>query len=285
MKDVVCDVHITNGDKLLFENITKLDVVNYYEKVAEKMLPFLQKRLLSVVRLHSQNLQEKFFKKHPKLQEEGNFFEVTNEKGKTKNYFYITTKKQLITQAQLGTIEFHTWGSSIPKINSPDVMVFDLDPDENLSLEKLRQGVKDLKSILDTLGLKSFLKTSGGKGYHIVLPFKKSDWNSFSSFSKNVAVLMEQKWKTRYTSNIRKEKRKNRIFIDWIRNSKGATSVAPYSLRAKLGAGVSVPIFWNELDKIAPDELKMQDVLKRLDENPWKDFFKVKQKLICKKWC
>ena len=175
----------------------------------------------------------------------------------------------------MNSIEFHIWGSVIQNLEKPDVMVFDLDPDEKLSLKKLRDGVKDLKSILDDLKLKSYLKTSGGKGYHVVVPMKNVNWEEFRSIAKNIAVLMESKWPDKYTSNIRKEKRKNKIFIDWVRNTKGATSVVPYSLRARKNLPVSMPIFWNELDLIKPNEITINNALKRLKlKDPWKDFFK-----------
>lgn len=151
-----------------------------------------------------------------------------------------------------------------------------------MKLETVRQGVKDLKSVLDGLGLKAFLKTSGGKGYHIVVPFQpKTDWDTFHDFARRVAEVMEAKWPDRYTSNIRKSKRGGKIFIDWIRNGRGATSVAPYSLRARPGAKVSMPIAWNELDSVAPDGIDYKDALQRLEiPDPWKDFAKSANKPI-----
>ena len=160
------------------------------------------------------------------------------------------------------------------------MMVFDLDPDEGLDLQAVRQGVRDLKSVLDKLSLKSFLKTSGGKGYHVVVPFKpKSNWDKFHDFAESIALLMAEKWPDRYTANIRKASRRGKIFIDWARNGRGATSVAPYSLRARPGAKVSMPISWRELDKIAPDGVDMAQALERLKKaDPWKDYFNTEQK-------
>ena len=175
----------------------------------------------------------------------------------------------------MNSIEFHTWGSNVIRIENPDIMVFDLDPDEKLSLKKLREGVKDLKSILDELKLKSYLKTSGGKGYHVLVPIKDVNWEEFREIAKNIATLMETKWPEKYTSNIRKENRKNKIFIDWVRNIKGATSIAPYSLRARPNAPVSFPISWKELDMVKPNEITLQEALKRIKKrNPWINFFK-----------
>ncbi|WP_331660913.1 non-homologous end-joining DNA ligase LigD, partial [Lachnoclostridium sp.] len=160
-------------------------------------------------------------------------------------------------------------------------MVFDLDPDEGMDLSQVRQGVLDVRSILNELSLNSYLKTSGGKGYHVVVPLKPVvTWNVFYDFAKRVAEVMEQKWPDRYTSNVRKAKRTDKIFIDWIRNGRGATSVAPYSIRARKGASVSMPIAWEELDTIAPDGITMADALLRINgKDPWKDFFQNDQML------
>ena len=204
--------------------------------------------------------------------------EITKETG---DYFYIEDSSGLISEAQMGTLEFHTWGSRADALEKPDMMVFDLDPDEGMALTTIRQGVRDLKSILDELALKAYLKTSGGKGYHIVVPFVPSaDWNAFHDFAKRVAQVMSEKWPNLYTDNIRKARRKGRIFIDWVRNGRGATSIAPYSLRARTGATVSMPILWEELDTIAPNGIDMNYALLRIKQNdPWKDFYNTKQEL------
>ena len=161
------------------------------------------------------------------------------------------------------------------------MMVFDLDPDEGMDLNRIRQGVLDLKSILSELSLNSYLKTSGGKGYHVVVPLKPSvSWETFHDFARRIAEVMEQKWPDRYTSNVRKAKRSNKIFIDWIRNGRGATSIAPYSVRARKGARVSMPIAWEELDSVAPDGITMAEALKRIGgDDPWKGFFRNDQVL------
>ena len=128
---------------------------------------------------------------------------------------------------------------------------------------------------LDDFNLKSYLKTSGGKGYHVLVHFKnRINWEEFTQIAQNIAKLMEARWPDRYTSNIRKEKRKNKIFIDWIRNTKSASSIAPYSLRAKDKPVVSMPIKWSELDKIEPNEIDLKNAIKRLKrKDPWEDFF------------
>ena len=137
------------------------------------------------------------------------------------------------------------------------------------------KSVKDLKSILDDLKLKSFLKTSGGKGYHILVPLDiKVTWKKLSKIASDIAKLMEESWPEKYTSNIRLKNRKGKIFIDWLRNTEGASCIAPYSLRARNGAKVSMPIKWSELDKVRPDDIDIKEALKRLKrKDPWEDFF------------
>lgn len=275
---VIEGIEITSPTKVIFSNpkIMKYDLALYYQKVSKRMLPYLENRLLSTVRLPDGVGGEKFFSKHNFLENEGVVrVNISNSNGKKEDYYHISSAEGLISQVQINSYEFHIWGSKANSINKPDMIVFDLDPDEKMPLVKVRQGVKDLKSILDELKLKSYLKTSGGKGYHIVVPTKKfKSWDEASDFSRDVARLMEAKWPDKYSSNMRMERRKGKIFIDWVRNTKSATSVAPYSVRLKKKPRVSMPIKWSELDKIGPDDITMEMALKRLKrKDPWQGFF------------
>lgn len=246
------------------------------------MLKFLNKRLLTELRCHDKSKKFCFYKKHPESNEFVELFNVSKQKNNQNTYFFVKNQTQLLNQVQLGAIEFHIWGSRIDNVNKPDIMVFDFDPDEKLSLDKLRQEVKHLKKILDDLSLKSFLKTSGGKGYHVCVPFSPSvTWQKFGSFSKKVASLMEVNYPNSCTTTISKKGRKGKIFIDYLRNKKGATCVCPYSIRAKSDATISMPIFWEQLDKIAPNQVTINNLTDELlKQNPWKNFFTVKQKLV-----
>ena len=278
------DVAITHPDKLLFteSGITKGDVAGYYTRMARRMMPYLENRILSVVRCPSGIEDACFFKKHPANGSAGlGVIPVPAKDGGTEEYVYAVDAYGLLSEVQMNTLEFHTWGSRIETLERPDIMVFDLDPDQGMDLERIRQGVKDLKTILDQLTLQSYLKTSGGKGYHVVVPFRPaSGWDAFHMFAKNIAGSMEAMWPDRYTSNVRKERRKNRIFIDWMRNGRGATSVAPYSIRARAGAPVSMPIAWTELDTVTPNGISMDEAVKRLRrKDPWGDFFDTRQRL------
>lgn len=278
------DIEITHPDKLLYDQseITKGDVAEYYKQISKAMIPYLKNRILSVVRCPRGISEPCFFMKHPNTKNKNiNTITIDTKTTENEEYFYIKNKAGILYEVQMGTLEFHTWGSSVEELEKPDIIVFDLDPDKGMDLERVRQGVKHIKSILDELSLKSYLKTSGGKGYHVVIPIKTNgNWDEVKTFAKNVAEVMEQKWPDRYTSNMRKEKRKNKIFIDWVRNGRGATSIAPYSIRARKGAKVSMPISWDELDKIAPDDIDMEEAISRLkSENPWEDFFETDQML------
>ncbi|MCI6542756.1 MAG: DNA ligase D [Firmicutes bacterium] len=280
----VLGIEISSPERILYKdkNISKFDVAKYYETVGERMLPYIEDRLLSVVRCHDEVNKEKFFKKHPDTKSVGVINKkIKNSDGEESEYFYVESEQGIISQVQLGTVEFHTWGSTVKNLNKADTIVFDLDPDIKIGLDKVRQGAKDLKNVLDELGLKSFVKTSGGKGYHVVVPLKESSpWEKVGEFAKKVAEFMEEKWPERYTTNIRKEKRKGKIFIDWVRNGRGATSVAPYSLRARTGAFVSAPISWKELDEFAPNGIDMEMMKQRIKKvDPWKGYFDVNQKI------
>ena len=278
-------IRISSPDKEMFEGtgITKEDVARYYEEVSERMLPYAANRLLSVLRCPDGFPGECFYQRHPGESIKGlQSMKIKEKDNKSAQYFYLEDAKGLLRSVQMGTLEFHPWGSRVENVESPDLIVFDLDPAEGMELEQVREGVRDLKELLDELSLTAFLKTSGGKGYHVVVPVKPSvDWSTVKTFAKNVALAMEQRWPDRYTSNMRKEKRKGKIFIDWVRNGRSATSVAPYSVRARKGAPVSMPIAWEELESVAPNGIDISAGMERLKkEDPWVNFYEVEQKLV-----
>lgn len=270
-------VEISNPQKVIFNNprITKMNLVNYYEKVGPRMMPFLDQRLISTIRCPDGVNGTVFFMKHLDSKSKGvGKVKLLSKDNKKEDYYYFKDIEGIISEVQMNSFEFHIWGSKVKSLEKPDIIVFDLDPDKGLSLDKVREGVKDLKSILDDLSLSSYLKTSGGKGYHVFVPLKTNSWSNHRKIAKDIAVLMETKWPEKYTANVRKKNRKNKIFIDWIRNTRASTSVAPYSVRLRKGAPVSMPISWRELDKIKPNEITMEEAVKRLKrKDPWEDFF------------
>ena len=277
IKDNIKHIEITNPDKIIYKNpkVTKMDIVNYYKNVSKRMLPLIENRLISTIRYPSGSNGSSFFKKHfENLHKFLGLKRIKSKKEHQNDYYYIKDINGLISEVQMNSYEFHVWGCLASDVSHADMLVFDLDPDELLSLKRLRKGVKDLKSILDEYELSSFLKTSGGKGYHVVVPLNaKVTWKTARLIAKNIAELMEARWPNKYTSNMKKSKRKGKIFIDWVRNTKGATSVAPYSLRIRKKLTVSMPISWNELDKIKPDEITIEEAIKRLKrKDPWQKF-------------
>ena len=277
IKDNIKHIEITNPDKIIYKKpkVTKMDIVNYYKAVSKRMLPLIENRLISTIRYPSGSKGSSFFKKHfENLHKFLGLKRIKSKKEHQNDYYYIKDINGLISEVQMNSYEFHVWGCLASDVSHADMLVFDLDPDELLSLKRLREGVKDLKSILDEYELSSFLKTSGGKGYHVVVPLNaKVTWKTARIIAKNIAELMEARWPNKYTSNMKKSKRKGKIFIDWVRNTKGATSVAPYSLRIRKKLTVSMPISWNELDKIKPDEITIEEAIKRLKrKDPWQKF-------------
>ena len=260
----ILGVQITNPEKTMDNDIKKIDVVNYYKKISHLILPFLNFRAISEVRCH-EGFSDCFFKKHPN--------------GEVKDQIFISEKMELIEEVQMGTIEFHPEGLPINS-DGMTIMVFDLDPDEKMKLNDLRDGVMKLKEVLDELSIKSFLKTSGGKGYHVVIPFKNSyNAKKFESFAKMIALLIEEKYPKMFTTNMRKTERSGKIFVDYLRNKKGATCVAPYSLRARKNLPISFPLLWEDLENISPSQITIKNVSNFLKRNPWRGFFKVKQEL------
>ena len=208
------EILLTSPNKKIIGNITKKVIFNYYKKVAPYMMPYLENRIISVVKAPSGINNKIFFKKH--LENQKRYLEkinISSKNDKEKDYYYILDEIGLLSEVQMNSYEFHIWGSNASNKNKPNMMVFDLDPDKSLSLDKLRLGVKYLKEILDNLNLKSFLKTSGGKGYHICIPFKNNlTWKKFYKISEDIANIIEKTHSELFTTNNRKEKNIYRLF-------------------------------------------------------------------------
>lgn len=276
-KENLEDIEITHPDKVIIPKgkITKEEIISYYKLVAKRMLPFLENRLISTIRCPSGIKNELFYMKHLNTDSKNIGKKLVKDKdNQNKDYYYIKNAMGLIEEVQMNSYEFHIWGSKQNSTNKPDLLVFDFDPDEKLSLKKLREGVKDLKKVLDKLKLKAYLKTSGGKGYHVFVPLDTTSWDKTETIAKNISEVMVNNNPLKYTTNMRKEKREGKIFIDYFRNKKGATSVCPYSMRLKDNAPVSCPISWKELDFIGPQSITIKNVQERLKKkDAWSNFF------------
>ena len=189
----------------------------------------------------------------------------------------------MIALVQVGVLEVHVWGSTLARIDACDRMVFDLDPGPGVSLADVVAATKETRARLAAFKLESFVKTTGGKGFHVTVPLAGADWDQTRAFAHALAQAMEADAPDRYVSKMTKSKRNGRIFIDYLRNSRGATSVAAYSTRARAGAPVSTPIDWSELNaRLAPDKFTVRNLhqrLARLRHDPWRDLSRIKQKL------
>ena len=196
----------------------------------------------------------------------------------------IEDEQGLQALVQMGVLEIHHWGSHVQTWDKPDMIVFDFDPDENLPFAKVKAAAVTIRQRLKKLKLESFIKTTGGKGLHVVVPFTpKHNWETIKAWAREMAESMAQAEPELYTTNIRKVQRKGRIFIDYLRNGETATAIAPYSSRARDGAPVAVPITWEELPKLKAGNFwtikTLPKRLARLKQDPWKKFFTTSQKL------
>jgi bifunctional non-homologous end joining protein LigD len=245
-------VKISNRDRVIFPESgqTKGQLADYYEAIAPLMLPWAAGRPVSLVRCPQGRAKKCFFQKH----EDGAFgphvhhVPITEKKGGTEDYLYVEDTAGLLACVQMGTIEFHGWGSRVDEVERPDRMVFDLDPDEGLDFEDVKSAAHDMRDRLADIGLVSFAMLTGGKGVHLVVPLtREHSWGAHKDFSKRFAEALTMAEPDRFTANLSKAKRKGKIFIDYFRNQRGSTAILPYSARARAGAPVAVPIAWGEL--------------------------------------
>ncbi|MCL6683430.1 DNA ligase D [Sphingomonas alba] len=248
-------IRVTNRDRIIFDadKLTKGQLADYYAAVADLMMVDSANRPISLVRCPQGRGKKCFFQKH----DSGSFgpdvkhVPVKEKNGATEDYLYIADPKGLLTLVQMGTIEVHGWGSRVKPLEKPDRLVFDLDPDVGLDFADVRAAAVRLKALLGDLGLVSFPMVTGGKGIHVIVPLDASvAWPKVSDFAERFARAIAEAEPQTFTANIRKVARQGRIFLDWLRNQRGATAVMPYSARARDGAPVAAPIAWEELDDI-----------------------------------
>ncbi len=248
-------IKISNPERVIdpASNVTKGELFGYVEKMGSLMLAWAGNRPLSLVRCPQGRAKKCFFQKH----DSGSFgphvhhVPIMEKKGETEDYLYVDEIAGLLACVQMGTIEFHGWGSTVADIEKPDRLVFDLDPDEGLGFEEVKRAAKDLRVILADMGLQTFPMLTGGKGVHVIVPLQpRAEWPEVKDFAQRFAIAMASAEPDRFTANLAKARRKGRIFIDYLRNQRGATAIMPYSARAREGAPVAVPINWDELDEM-----------------------------------
>ncbi|MBI4446439.1 MAG: DNA ligase D [Acidobacteria bacterium] len=284
-------VRLTHPDKVLFpeQGVTKGALAQYYESIAENILPYVVHRPLMLLRCPDGRHKECFFQKHLTGTAPQALHGIrVKEKKKEAVYPAIEDVQGLISLVQLGTLEIHVWGSNEDHLEQPDRMVFDLDPDIGLPWDLIVKSAVQLKELLEDFELTSFVKTSGGKGLHVVVPLRPHlIWEEVKTFSHGVATLLAGFEPERYTTAMSKSRRRGKIFIDYLRNTRGATWIAPYSTRARSGAPVSAPLSWKELmenSRLRPDFYSMENLTARLEQSgdPWSEFFKVRQSITRK---
>ncbi|HEY8949723.1 MAG TPA: DNA ligase D [Rhizomicrobium sp.] len=275
--DEVLGIRISHPDKELWPKsklgpaVTKLDLAKYMAAAADKMLPHVKDRPSSVVRTPDGITGEQFFQRH-ELKGTAAPMLAIKTKGEPKPYLGVDSAKGLVALAQQGVTEIHPWGSKPGDPETPERVIFDLDPAPDVKFAHVVEGAKDLKKRLETLGFKPFVKTTGGKGLHVVVAIKGADWPQAKAFAKAVATKMESDEPDRYTTTIAKKARTGKIFVDYLRNDKTSTGVAPWSPRAREGATVAVPLDWKQVTaKLDPQKFTIPSsgpLLKKAD--PWK---------------
>ncbi|PLP96607.1 DNA ligase D [Cupriavidus pauculus] len=287
-KAAIGNVVVSHADRVIDKStgLTKGDLVGYYAHAAGLMLPFLRGRPLALVRAPSGIDGEQFFQRH------GDTLHVKGVKALEPELWpghppllEITTASAIVEAAQLNVVEFHTWNARARAIDKPDQIVFDIDPGEGVSWREIQEAASLVKALLDALSLQSFLKTSGGKGLHVVVPLSpRAGWDAVRDFAQDVVTHMARTIPERFVAKSGPRNRVGKIFIDYLRNGVGATTAAAFSARARPGLGVSIPVSWDELDDLTgAAQWTIANVDPRLDElarhDPWGGHDKVRQTL------
>ena len=279
----VAGVTLTHPDRIYWDDagITKRELADFYVRVWKWMRPHLVGRPIALLRCPEGASGQCFFQKHARAGIPTEHLHLVPEKGD--KIISIDDLDGLIALVQGGVLEIHTRGTTIGDRESADRLVFDLDPGPGTGWKDVMAAARDVRDRLSALKLKSFLKTSGGKGLHVVLPIKSTPWEEAKAFTKAIAEAMEADEPERYVSTATKAKRNKRIFVDYLRNSREATAVAPYSTRARPGAPVAVPIDWPELGSLkAANQYTVRNLIQRLSrqrKDPWAEIGRVKQSL------
>ena len=248
-------VKITNPDRIIFPegNLSKGALADYYEAVAAIMLPWLGNRPMSLVRCPQGRAKKCFFQKHgaESFGDDVKQVAISDKDGRTEPYLFVDTPAGLLSCVQMGTIEFHGWGARIKDVEQPDRMVFDLDPDEALDFQTVISAAEHVRDLLANMGLVTFPMVTGGKGIHVIAPLTPSaQWPEVKDFARRFATAVAQADPDKFTAALLKAKRGGKIFIDYLRNQRGATAVMPYSARSREYAPIAVPVTWQELHKL-----------------------------------
>ncbi len=283
----VAGVRITHPERVLYppQDITKLDLARFYESIAEWILPHLRGRPTSLVRCPEGLAKECFYQKHVGVWAPAALRRVRiQEKKKVGEYLVVDDLAGLIGLVQIGTLEIHTWNCVFERLERPDRLIFDLDPADDVAWPDVVKAARTLRGHLQGMGLESFIKTTGGKGFHLVVPLENGPgWDDCLAFSRRVAEDLARDAPRSFTADVAKSERHGRIYIDYLRNLRGATAVAAFSTRARRGAPVSTPIAWDELGpRLRADHFTVSNLPRRLSSlrrDPWEDYARTRQRL------
>jgi bifunctional non-homologous end joining protein LigD len=282
---IVEGVRLSNPDKILYpeQGITKALLADYYVAVAPHMLPHVADRPVTMVRCPTGRGAKCFYQRHAGSGVLPQLGEVTIP-GFEEPYLYITNAAGLVAMVQMGVLEIHPWGVTVDRPDKADRIVFDLDPAEGLGFEAVIAAAHEVRDRLAALGLQSFVKTTGGKGLHVVVPVEPTAaWKEVKSFAKGLSAEMAAAAPDKYLTKISKAERAGRIFIDYLRNDPTSTAVAPYSTRARPGAPVAMPLEWDAVKPgLDPCDYLVATVpalLAKRKADPWADMLTIRQRL------
>jgi bifunctional non-homologous end joining protein LigD len=282
----VAGVRISHPDRVMFPDLqlTKLDLARYYERIGDWVLPHVCGRPLTLVRCPTGLLAPCFFMKHSKVWSPPALRRVRiQEKTKLGEYLVADSVAAIVSLVQMGVLEVHTWNSRIDRVEQPDRIVFDIDPGPEVSWSVVCDAARVVRDALAALDLESFVKTTGGRGLHVVVPLEpRADWSDCLAFAHGLASQIEASDPETYTTSFKKAGREQQLLIDYLRNNRTNTSIAAYSMRAKPHAPVSVPIAWTDLrPRFDPARLTVETVPSRLTrvEDPWAAYWRCRQRL------
>ena len=282
---IVEGVRLSNPDKILYpeQGITKGQLADYYVAIADRILPHLAFRPVTMVRCPTGEGTKCFYQRHAGSGVPEQLHEVTIP-GFDEPYLYISDVAGLVAMVQMGVLEMHPWGVKVEAPDRADRIVFDLDPAEGLGFDAVIDAAKEVRESLKALGLTSFVKTTGGKGLHVVVPVEATaPWKEVKSFAKGLSAEMAADSPDKYLTTAGKADRVGRIFIDYLRNDPTSTAVAPFSTRSRPGAPVAMPLRWDQVKPgLAPSNYNVETVpalLRRQRADPWAQMLEIRQQL------
>lgn len=286
MTDEIAGVRITHPDRVIYplQGVTKRDLARFYETIADWILPQVRGRPTSLVRCPEGIAKGCFYQKHVGVWAPAALRRVRiQEKRKVGEYLVVEDLAGLIGLVQIGILEIHTWNAVVERLEQPDRLVFDLDPGDGVMWRDVVAGARRVREVLGGIGLESFLKTTGGKGLHVVVPIESGPgWPECLGFARALAETLAREAPHQFTATVAKRERRGRIYVDYLRNARGATAVAAYSTRARPGAPVSTPVTWDEVGRRRPDAYTVATIPRRLSalrRDPWGGYEQSRRRL------